>query len=62
MQIHLGIFSNVFMQKQMNQKKTNIWLDLDWPPNSIIEGLSIIGSIQCHLDATCFHLSTMSTH
>lgn len=31
-------------------------------PHSIIEGLSIIGSIQCHLDARCFHLSTMFTH
>lgn len=63
MQIHSnGIFSNVLCKSKWTQKKTNIWLDFRLAPHSIIEGLGIIGSIQCHLDARCFHLSTMSTH
>jgi hypothetical protein len=44
-------FSPMCYVNQMNQKKTNIHLNLDWPHHSIIEGLSTIGSIQCHLDA-----------
>jgi len=58
----MGIFSNVLCKSKWTQKKTNIRLNFRLAPHSIIEGLSIIGSIQCHLDARCFHLSTMSSH
>jgi hypothetical protein len=48
--------------KANEAKEDQYWVEFRSAPHSIIEGLSIIGSIQCHLDARCFHLSTMSTH